>query len=127
MMKNRFERVPTAVAVAALAILVVVAACTIRLRGDERVNQSPVSLAPKSDPMAAKLEQCRTFNYGQGDALLECRKIWAEKRRKFLGQQSGSLTHPDGGAANSGSLPPVPPKDESRLPLGYPSIPAQSE
>jgi len=121
MMINRFERLPR-VATALIAVLVV-AACTIRLRGDESETESRRSLAPKPDAMAAKLEQCRTVSSDQRDALLECKKIWAEKRRQFFGQ-NGSSTHPE---AKGRSSSPVPPKDESRLPSGYPSIPAQSE
>jgi conjugative transfer region protein TrbK len=121
MMTNRLERLP-AVAAALFAVLAV-AACAIRLRGDESETESSRSLAPKSDSMAAKLEQCRTVTSEQRDALLECKKIWAEKRRQFFGQ-NGSSAHPEAKAQPSS---PVPPKDEGRLPSGYPFLPAQSE
>ena len=119
MIKNRFERVPAAVA-AALAVLLV-AACAIRLRGDEGETQSSASLAPKSDSSAAKLEQCRSVVYEQTDLLAECQKIWAERRRQFFRQTDSS------GASSAGGLLLTPPKDESRLPSGYPAIQPQSE
>ena len=120
-MTNRLERLATVAAV--LIVVLVVAACAIRLRGDESDTETPGPLAPKADSMAAKLEQCRTVSSAQRNALLECQKIWAEKRRQFF-DQNGSSTHPEAKARSSS---PVPPKDESRLPSGYPSIPAQSE
>jgi conjugative transfer region protein TrbK len=124
MMTNRLERLP--MAAGAIVALFVVAACAIRLRENESETQSPASLLPKSDSMAAKLKQCRTVSYEQRDALLECQRIWAEKRRQFLGQ-SGPTTNPDSGAAETRSSSPAPPKDGSRLPPGHHSIPAQSE
>lgn len=123
MMKNRFERLPMAVALS-VAVLVV-AACAIRLRGDESGTQSSGSLTARPDPVAANLEQCRTVTCEQKDALLECQKIWAEQRNQFLGR-SGS---PAGLDSRMGTAPfsAVPPKDESRLPSASPSIPSQSE
>ncbi|WP_445219805.1 putative entry exclusion protein TrbK-alt [Bradyrhizobium sp. Pa8] len=109
-----------------LAVLVV-AACAIRLRGDQDQAQSAASIAQSSsDPTAAKLEQCRTVQYEQKDALLACRKLWAEKRREFLGFSRGSSeariseTNPDASSPLRG-------KDESRLPSGYPSLPNNDE
>lgn len=122
MMKPRFERLPAAVATG-LAVLVV-AACAIHLRGDESAPQSPGSLAAKSDPMVAKLEQCRTVGDAQKQALLDCEKIWAEQRKHFFngsGFSSGSDSRVGAGPSPSS----VPRKDESRLPSGYPPIPSQ--
>lgn len=121
MITSRRERLPT-VAAALIAVLVV-AACAIHLRGDESDTESPGSRAPNSDPMAAKLERCRTVSAEQRDALLECQEIWAEKRRQFFGQSRSSM-RPEAKARSSS---PVPPKDESRLPSDYPFLPAQSE
>ncbi|WP_407179975.1 putative entry exclusion protein TrbK-alt [Bradyrhizobium sp. STM 3562] len=123
MAKIRFERVPTTVAVA--LTLLVVAACAIRLRGDEDQIKPTLSLAPNSDSMPAKLEQCRTVSYEHSDALRACQKIWAEKRRQFLGQTNASMPAASE-PSNAGSSPALP-KDESRLPSGYPAIRAQSE
>ena len=121
MMTNRLERLPRVAAVF-IAVLVV-AACAIRLRDDESHTEPRRSLTPKSDSTAAKLKQCRTVSSDERDALLECKKIWAETRRQFFGQ-NGSSTHPE---ANARPSSPVPPKDESRLTSGYPFLPAQSE
>ncbi|MGY4281918.1 conjugative transfer region protein TrbK [Bradyrhizobium sp. LM2.7] len=123
-MRTRFERLPAAAA-AGLAVLLV-AACAIRLRTYESATQSSVSLASKPDLLAAKFKQCRTVTYEQKDALLECQKIWAEQRSQFLG---GSRSI-DGSDSRTGAAPfssPVPPKDESRLPSGFFSLPSQSE
>jgi conjugative transfer region protein TrbK len=121
MMINRLERL--AMLAATLIAVLVVAACAIRLRGDESGIGSPRPATPKADPMAAKLEQCRTVSSEQRVALLDCKKIWAEKRRQFFGP-SGPSTYPEPKARSSF---PMPPKDESRLPSGYPFLPAQSE
>jgi conjugative transfer region protein TrbK len=112
------ERIP-ALAAVMLAVLVV-AACAIRLRGDEAETGAPASAHVTSDPLAAKLAECRSVTYEQKGALSECRKAWAEKRRRFLGQKAPAAS--DTGAAQAGSSLFVPPKDESRLPSGYSPI-----
>ncbi|MGY8681543.1 putative entry exclusion protein TrbK-alt [Bradyrhizobium sp. UFLA05-153] len=125
MSKNKLEKLPMVLAVT-LAVLVV-AACAIRLHGDQDQAPSEASIAEESsDSVAAKLEQCRTVQYEQKDALLACRKLWAEKRREFLGFGRGSSgasisqTNPDASSPQRG-------KDESRLPSGYPTIPTNDE
>ena len=112
------ERLPT-LAVVVLVVLVV-AACAIRLRDDEAQTSTPASAHVRSDPLATKLTECRSVTYEQKDALSECRKAWAEKRRQFLGQKAPAAS--DTGAAQAGSSLFAAPKDESRLPSGYPSI-----
>jgi conjugative transfer region protein TrbK len=109
------ERLPTLAAV--VLIVLVVAACAIRLRGDEG---QPTSADVTSDPLATKLAECRSVTYEQKDALSECRKAWAEKRRQFHGQKTPARS--DTGAAQAGSSSFAAPEDESRLPSGYPSI-----
>ena len=73
-----------------------------------------------ADPLAAKLAECRSVTYEQKDALTECRKAWAEKRRQFLGQGARPLS--DSRMPQTGSSLFVVPKDESRVPSGFPSI-----
>jgi conjugative transfer region protein TrbK len=111
--------------VAGVAVMVlVVAACTIKLRGDE--DQIPaLPSAQEVDPVAAELARCRTVTSEQKDALAECRRIWAEQRRQFLGQSKTPTpaSHPDQSAPNIGFQAPGPRKDKSRLPQGWPSIP----
>ena len=112
------ERLPTLAVV--VLIVLVVAACAIRLRDDQAQTNTPASADVISDPLAMKLAECRSVTYEQKDALSECRKAWAEKRRQFLGQKT--LAPSDTGAAQAGSSLFVVPKDESRLPSGYPPI-----
>ena len=112
------ERIPALAAV--VLVVLVVAACAIRLRGDEAQTSTPASADVTSDPLTAKLAECRSVTYEQKDALSQCRKAWAEKRRQFLGQKAPAAS--DTAAAQAGSSLFVPPKDESRLPSGYPQI-----
>ena len=115
-----FEQLPT-IAAAAL-LVVVVAACAIRLRDDEGQTPSSTSADPASDPLAIKLAACRSVTYEQKNALAECRKAWAEKRRQFLGQKA-PLASSDNESSQEGPSLFVPPKDESRLSPGYSSNP----
>jgi conjugative transfer region protein TrbK len=110
------ERIPSVAAIV-LAVLVV-GACAIRLRGDEDQANSSASADRASDPLTAKLAACRAVTYEQKDALSECRKVWAEKRRQFLAQKGASGSASEGSAREGSSLF-VPPKDESRLPPSY--------
>jgi len=113
------ERIPT-LAVLVLVVLVV-AACAIRLRGDEDQINSSASTDRTADPLATKLRECRSVTPEQKDALSECRKVWAEKRGQFLGQK-GSSASPENGSPREGFSLFVP-KDESRLSPGYSPIP----
>jgi conjugative transfer region protein TrbK len=112
------ERIPALAAV--VLIVLVVAACAIRLRGDEAQTGTPASVHVRTDPLATKLAECRSVTYEQKDALSQCRKTWTEKRRQFLGQKAPAAS--DTGAAQAGSSLSVPSKDESRLPSGYAPI-----
>lgn len=73
-------------AIAAVASALVVTACAIQLRGDvdSAVWASPVTLL--RDPVAAELERCRTVTSEQMANIQECRRVWMENRRRFLGQ-----------------------------------------
>jgi conjugative transfer region protein TrbK len=113
------ERLPTATAM--VLVVLVVAACAIRLRGDEDQINSSASADRASDPLATKLAECRSVTYEQKDALSECRKAWAEKRLQFLGQKTSSASS-ENGPPREGSSLFVRPKDESRLSPGYPPI-----
>ena len=112
------ERIPALAAVA--LVVLVVAACAIRLRSDEGQTNTSGPADVASDPLATKLAECRSVTYEQKDALSECRKAWAEKRRQFLGQKAPAPS--GGGPPQAGSPLFVAPKDESRLPSGYPPI-----
>jgi conjugative transfer region protein TrbK len=110
------ERLPSAAAM--VLVVLVVGACAIRLRNDEDQTSSSAAAEQSSDPLATKLAACRSVTYEQKDALSECRKMWSERRRQFLGQKAASGS-PSEGSAQQGSSLFVPPKDESRLPPGY--------
>jgi conjugative transfer region protein TrbK len=112
------ERLPTLAAVA--LVVLVVAACAIRLRGDEGQTNTVASGDVAFDPLATKFAECRSVTYEQKDALSECRKAWAEKRRQFLGQKAPAV--PDSKPRQPSSSLFVAPKDESRLPSGDPPI-----
>jgi conjugative transfer region protein TrbK len=105
---------------AMMLVILVVAACAIRLRGNEDQIKSSASADQAADPLATKLAECRSVTYEQADALSECRNAWAENRRQFLGQKPSAS--PKMGNPQEGSSLSVPPKDESRLPHGYPLI-----
>jgi conjugative transfer region protein TrbK len=92
MIANKIERFPAVAGV--ICLVLVVAACAMQLRGDEDQTSSVASTAPASELMAAKLKQCRAVTYEQKEALVDCQKIWAEKRRQFLGQDSKIVPYP---------------------------------
>ncbi|HLZ06077.1 MAG TPA: putative entry exclusion protein TrbK-alt [Bradyrhizobium sp.] len=119
MITKKLERLPYAATV--VLVVLVLAACAIRLRGDEPQTNSPALADGVSDPLETKLAECRSVTYEQKDALSECRKAWAEKRRQFLGQTPPSSSS-DNGTSQDGRSLFVSPKDENRLSPGYPSI-----
>jgi conjugative transfer region protein TrbK len=96
--------------------ILAVAACTIHLRGDEDQPESTTSVGRDFDPMPAELERCRTISYEQKEGLAGCRKLWADKRRQFLGVDRGSPSNPE--QSDSGARPPASAKDQSRMPSG---------
>jgi conjugative transfer region protein TrbK len=77
-------------------------ACVIQLRGENDQTEAPVPATRDDDPLAEKLARCRNVTYEQKDALAECRKVWAEKRRQFLGEKNIAPSHSDS-AASDGS------------------------
>ena len=116
---QKLKRLPTVAAV--VLVVLVVAACAIRLRGDESQRLSATSTDPAFDPLATKLAECRSVTYEQKDALSECRKAWAERRRQFLEQKASSTSSGNGTFQEGTSL--FAPKDESHLSSGYNSNP----
>ncbi|MDE1936504.1 putative entry exclusion protein TrbK-alt [Bradyrhizobium sp.] len=113
-----FERIPAFAAV--LLVVLIVAACAMQLRDDKEQTNTSTSADVTSYPLATKLRECRSVTSEQKDTLAECRKAWTEERRQFLRQKPAA---PSGaGAPPAGASLFVAPKDESRLPSGYPSI-----
>ena len=117
--------------VAGVAVMVlVVAACAIKLRDDEEQASSVSPASEDPNPLAAELARCRSVTPEQKDALEACRRIWAEQRAQFLGQSKPPTpsTRTNDGAPNVGVPALGPRKDESRLPQGWPPIsPSESE
>lgn len=106
---NTLDRLPTIAAVVLAALIVV--ACTIRLRGEDNQAPSDTSMDRASDPMAEGLEQCLSVAADQPEVLTECQKVWAEKRREFLGGASPSS--PERDPSLRGSPLFVSPNDDS--------------
>jgi conjugative transfer region protein TrbK len=124
--RSQFRRLSIVAGVA--TIISAVAACTIQLRDPEQFSSaSPTT--EHADPLAAELARCRTVTLEQRDALVGCRRIWAEQRRQFLRQKSTpSAGLPNDAAPNTRLPPQEPRKDERRAPQGWPSVPTwQSE
>jgi conjugative transfer region protein TrbK len=116
MKKTTLDRLPMMAAM--VLVVLIVAACAIRLRDDEKQYTSATSFEQASDPLATKLAECRSVTYEQKDALSECRKAWAEKRRQFVGQ---SPPTPAERATSQGASPLfIPPEDSSAPRLGPP-------
>ena len=106
-------------------MVLVVAACAIKLRDDEEQAMS-TSLASKDQtPLATELARCRSVTPEQNDALDACQRIWAEQRRQFLRQSRpfSPTLHPLDSAPNIGSPAPGQRKDTNQLPQGSPSTP----
>jgi conjugative transfer region protein TrbK len=96
----------------------VVAACTIQLRGGEDAS-SPPKAEQTTDVDGSDLARCRNVTSEEAASYQHCRKVWAENRRRFFGRKDG--------AAVAGSRDPaagltLAPKDQSRIPQGYPSV-----
>ena len=107
---------------AAAAVPIVVAACTIQLRGDSDGPPAKSWASRETSPLAAELERCRKVTAEQVAELQECRLIWAENRRRFLGlKQTPAVSSV---AAQPGSPAPslAQPKHPDRLPQGWPPV-----
>lgn len=102
-------------------VVALAAACTIHLRDDDNLRQPATSVVREPDPVAAEFERCRSIGYEQQDRLAECRKVWADQRRQFLGQNRNPA-RPDLDATRSPSV-----KDQSRLSSGLLPNPMQTE
>ena len=96
--------------------VLVIAACTIQLRGDDDRAPAGSSASRTTNPVAAELERCRKVTSEQVAELEACRLIWAENRRRFLGSKKTSAAS----SVDARSDSPVPafvqPKNPGRLP-----------
>ena len=116
MKKSKIDRLPKMAAM--MLVVLTVAACAIRLRDDENKTTSATSTSSDQafDPLAAKLAECRSVTSDQKEALSECRKAWAEKRRQFLRQTSP--TSSESAASHGGSPLFIPSEDDGEPRFG---------
>ncbi|MGW1424622.1 putative entry exclusion protein TrbK-alt [Bradyrhizobium manausense] len=98
--------------------ILVVAACTIQLRRGEDTS-APPKAEQTTDVDGSDIARCRTITSEDAAGYQHCQQIWAENRRRFFGKKEST--------AASRGLDPVAgrvlaPKDQSRIPQGYPSV-----
>ena len=94
--------------------VLVVAGCAIQLRGGEDTSAPPTAEQTK-DVDRSELARCRTVSSEDAADYQHCQKVWAENRRRFFGRR-------DGAAARRKPASTAAPKDQSRMPQGYPSV-----
>lgn len=97
--------------------VLVVAACTIQLRG---ANDGPP--LPKAEQTtsatSSELARCRSVTATETADYQHCKQVWAENRRRFFATKDGPIILGHDGSA--GSTPA--PKDQSRIQQGYPPL-----
>ena len=116
---SMFSRI--AVVTAAGAAMLIVAACAIQLRGDGDETASNPAAPQRTGTLEPSLTRCQTVKPEQTATYEYCRRIWAENRRRFFGRK-GSATASAGNDALSSQSSELPPKDQSRMPQGFPSV-----
>jgi len=110
------------VTAAAVVLGLVVAACAIQLRGDSDGPSAGSSKSRVANPLGAKLEQCRKVTSEQVAELQECRLIWAENRRRFLGSKKTSAVSSVDAQPSSPTPAFAQPKNLDRFPQGWPPV-----
>jgi conjugative transfer region protein TrbK len=98
--------------------ILVVAACTIQLRGGEE-TAAPSKAEQTTDVDGSDLARCRTVTSEDVTGYQHCQNVWAENRRRFFGRKVGAADSDQGNPA-VGSTPTS--KDQNRMPQGYPSV-----
>lgn len=96
----------------------VVAACTIQLRGGEE-SPPPPNAEQTAGAMSFDLARCRSVTAEEAPSYQHCKQVWAENRRRFFGKKDGPAVpgHDDSAAGLA-----LAPKDQSRIPQGYPPL-----
>ncbi|QQO16735.1 putative entry exclusion protein TrbK-alt [Bradyrhizobium diazoefficiens] len=107
-----------ALSLAVSAGVFVVAACTIQLRGGEDAS-SPPKAEKTTDGDPIDLARCRAVTPDETAKYQHCQQVWAENRRRFLGKKDGAAASR---RADPAAGPTPAPKDQSRMPQGYPSV-----
>ena len=103
-----------ALSLATTVVVLVVVACTIELRGGEDAS-APPKAEQTTEVDGSDLAGCRSVTSEETASYQHCQKVWAENRRRFFGKKDGAAVSGRGDPAASG------PKDQSRMPQGYPS------
>ena len=98
--------------------ILLVAACTIQLRGGADTS-APPKAEQTTDVDGSDLARCRTVTSEDAAGYRHCQKVWAENRRRFFGKKVGAADSGQGNPA-VGLMPTS--KDQSRMPQGYPSV-----
>jgi conjugative transfer region protein TrbK len=114
-----FKRGMFVTAAAAVPVMVV-AACTIQLRGDSGSLPAGSSASRVTNPLGAELERCRKVTFEQVVEIQECRLIWAENRRRFLGSKKAPAVSSVDAQSSSPTPSLAQPKNLDRLPQGWP-------
>ncbi|MCA1550091.1 putative entry exclusion protein TrbK-alt [Bradyrhizobium sp. BRP19] len=96
--------------------VLVVTACTIQLRGGDGSPQPPKA-EQTTDATSSDLARCRGVTAEETAGYQHCRQVWAENRRRFLAKKTGAAV--PGQEDPAAGLVPAP-KDQSRIPQGYP-------
>jgi conjugative transfer region protein TrbK len=99
--------------------VLVVAACTIQLRGESNGPPAGSSAFRATNPLGAALERCRKVTSEQVAELQECRLIWAENRRRFLGSKKMSTASSVDAQLSSPTPSLAQPKNPGRPPQGW--------
>jgi conjugative transfer region protein TrbK len=107
-----------ALSLATTVVVFVVAACTIQLRGGEDAS-SPPKAEQTTDVDGSDLARCRSVTSEETARYQHCQRVWAENRRRFFARKDGAAVSGQGNPA--AGLTPAP-KDQSRMPQGYPSV-----
>lgn len=103
------------VATAVIVLSLVVTACAIQLRGDGESAPMGSSASRAADPLAAQLKHCRTLTSEQSADIQECRRVWAENRRRFLGQRKTPAAPFVDAQANTSAPSSTQPKDSGHV------------
>ncbi|WP_234685206.1 putative entry exclusion protein TrbK-alt [Bradyrhizobium monzae] len=119
-MSNQKAFQALSLAITAIGGTALIVACTIQLRGPDKVTSPKPSSATASSQMESDLTRCRTVTSEHSPAYQDCQRIWAENRRRFFGQGVSAT----GSAVNDRASSPLlsAPKDQSRMPQGDSSV-----
>ncbi|WP_454645427.1 putative entry exclusion protein TrbK-alt [Bradyrhizobium liaoningense] len=97
--------------------VLVVAACTIQLRGGD--GPPPPKAEQTTDATSSDLARCRSVTAEEAARYERCKQVWAENRRRFFAKKDGGAVPVRDDSAAGVALAP---KDQSRIPQGYPNL-----